>query len=184
MGRCGACASIGEVPGREERQPMRVLEGRGEHSWEFHILAPERWGDFEELFGEHGAAGGCWCMWWRLTKRKFDAQKGEANHRAMKAIVDSGRVPGFLTYYREHPYRQRGVATKLLKAAVEYVRDNGGRIVEGYPVEPQKDRMPDLFAYHGLASMFPSIGFKEVARRSERRPIMRYMIGSYYTVSS
>ena len=48
-----------------------------EGSWEFHRLTPERWADFEELFGERGAAGGCWCMWWRLTWREFDAQKGE-----------------------------------------------------------------------------------------------------------
>jgi len=55
-------------------------------SWEFHTLTPERWADFEELFGEHGAAGGCWCMWWRLTGKEFDAQKGEGNRTAMKAI--------------------------------------------------------------------------------------------------
>ena len=36
----------------------------------------------------------------------------------------------------------------------------------------------ELFAYLGLASMFRSAGFKEVARRSETRPMMRYVIGS------
>ncbi len=38
--------------------------------------------------------------------------------------------------------------------------------------------IPDLLAYHGLASMFRSAGFKEVACRSETRPMMRYVIGS------
>jgi len=66
----------------------------------------------------------------------------------------------------------------LLKAALDYVRDCGGSIVEGYPVEPRKSSIPDLFAYHGLASMFRSAGFKEVARRSETRPFMRYVIDS------
>jgi len=47
-----------------------------------------------------------------------------------------------------------------------------------YPVEPKKSGIPDLFAFHGLASMFRGAGFKEVARRSETRPIMRYVIGS------
>ena len=73
-------------------------------------------------------------------------------------------------------YRRRGVAGRLLKAALDYVRDCGGRIMEGYPVEPKKSSTPDLFAFHGLASMFRSAGFKEVARRSETRPIMRYVI--------
>ena len=189
-----------------------------ESSWEFHRLTTERWADFEELFGERGATGGCWCMWWRLTGREFDAQKGAGNRRAMKAIVDSGHVPGILAYHEGHPvgwcsvapreefprlersrilkpvddepvwsvvcffiaksYRRRGVARRLLKAALDYVRDCGGGIVEGYPVEPKKGGTPDLFAFHGLASMFRSAGFKEVARRSETRPIMRYVIES------
>jgi GNAT superfamily N-acetyltransferase len=202
--------------------PDQLEEG----SWEFHRLTPERWADFEELFGKHGAAGGCWCMWWRLTGKEFDAQKGEGNRMAMKAIVDAGRVPGILAYHEGHPvgwcsvapreefprlerslrlaqgqarilkpvddepvwsvvcffivksYRRRGVAGRLLKAALDYVRESGGRVVEGYPVEPEKSGIPDLFAYHGLASMFRRAGFKELARRSETRPIMRYVIGS------
>jgi hypothetical protein len=35
-------------------------------------LTPEIWDDFEALFGAHGAFGGCWCMYWRLTRREFD----------------------------------------------------------------------------------------------------------------
>jgi hypothetical protein len=65
---------------------------------EFHPLTRERWSDFEELFGPRGACGGCWCMWWRLKRSKFEVQKGEANRRAMKAIVESGEVPGLLAY--------------------------------------------------------------------------------------
>jgi GNAT superfamily N-acetyltransferase len=37
-------------------------------------------------------------MWWRLTKRQFDAQKGAKNKKAMKAIIDSGEIPGLLAY--------------------------------------------------------------------------------------
>lgn len=189
-----------------------------ERSLEFRPVTPKRWSDFENLFGARGAAGGCWCMWWRLPKREFDAQKGEGNRRAMKAIVDAGRVPGLLAYhqgrpvgwcsvaprrefsrlersrilapvdgepvwsvvcfYVAKPYRGRGVAVGLLKAAVEYVRRCGGKIVEGYAVEPKKGSTPDLFAYHGSAAMFRKAGFEEVARRSETRPIMRYVIGN------
>ena len=65
---------------------------------EFHPLTRERWSDFEELFGEKGAYGGCWCMWWRLTRREFEKGQGEGNKKAMKAIVDSGEIPGILAY--------------------------------------------------------------------------------------
>jgi len=63
-----------------------------------HPLTPERWREFEVLFGSHGAYGGCWCMWWRSTRREFEERKGEGNRRALKAIVDSGKAPGLLAY--------------------------------------------------------------------------------------
>ena len=73
--------------------------------------------------------------------------------------------------HRKH--RGRGVATALLDAAVEFAKANGAEAVEGYPVEPRKDEMPDIYAYMGLASMFTKAGFTEIARRSETRPLMR-----------
>ncbi|MCK4915895.1 MAG: GNAT family N-acetyltransferase, partial [Candidatus Eisenbacteria sp.] len=64
----------------------------------FRPLTPEIWRDFEKLFGESGACGGCWCMWWRQTRREFDEEHGEKNRRAMKRLVDSGEIPGLLAY--------------------------------------------------------------------------------------
>ena len=54
----------------------------------------------------------------------------------------------------------------------------GAKILEGYPVEPKKNPMPDVFAFYGLASAFKKAGFKECLRRSETRPIMRYFLNS------
>ena len=72
--------------------------------------------------------------------------------------------------------RRQGLTVELLNAAVEYVREQGGKIVEGYPVEAKKD-MPAPFIYTGTAAAFQKAGFVEVARRSDTRPIMRYTIG-------
>jgi hypothetical protein len=33
---------------------------------EFIPATAERWQDLETLFGERGAYGNCWCMWWRM----------------------------------------------------------------------------------------------------------------------
>lgn len=74
------------------------LEGDLQLDLEFRPLTPDRWSDFETLFGERGAYGGCWCMWWRCTRREFEQQQGEGNRLAMKALVDSGVVPGILAY--------------------------------------------------------------------------------------
>jgi len=180
---------------------------------EFHPLTTERLPAFEALFGARGACGGCWCMYWRQTYSEFEREKGSGNRRSIKAIVESGEVPGILAYLRgeaigwcavaprdsfprlersrvlkridESPvwsitcffvdksHRNRGLTVRLLGAATEYVRGQGGEILEGYPVEPKKDRTPDPFAYTGLASAFRNAGFSECARRSETRPIMR-----------
>ncbi|MCH7859466.1 MAG: hypothetical protein IID14_07170 [Candidatus Marinimicrobia bacterium] len=69
----------------------------------FHPVTPDRWQDFEQLFGDRGACGGCWCMWLRLKRSEYDAQKGAGNRRAMQAIVDSGEIPGLLAYDGDQP---------------------------------------------------------------------------------
>ncbi len=68
-----------------------------------HPLTPERWRDLESLFGPKGAFGGCWCMWWRQTRREYMANRGETNRRAFKGIVDAGQVPGLIAYVDGEP---------------------------------------------------------------------------------
>ena len=76
---------------------------------------------------------------------------------------------------KEH--RRQGVATELVEAAVDYATKQGAELVEGYPVEPRKDEVPDFWSWMGFASMFEGCGFEEVARRSETRPFMRLELG-------
>ena len=179
----------------------------------FHPATLSRWPDLEDLFGERGACGGCWCMFWRLPRKEFDAGKGAANKRALKRIVTAGNAPGIIGYLknepiawcavapREHyialersrilkpvddepvwsvsclfikkPYRRQGVSAQSLRAAVAFAGSRGASIVEGYPVEPSMNAIPDPFLWHGTASAFLAAGFTEVARRSNSRPIMR-----------
>jgi GNAT superfamily N-acetyltransferase len=68
---------------------------------EFLPLTPERWDDFEKLFGPRGAVGGCWCMWWRMKRAEFERHQGNDNRLAMRAIVLSGEVPGILAYHAD-----------------------------------------------------------------------------------
>jgi GNAT superfamily N-acetyltransferase len=189
----------------------------------FNPLTSERWVDLEKLFGQHGASGGCWCMWWRLPRSEFTRNCGERNKEAFKRIVDSGNVPGILAYVWGQPvgwcsiapresfpklersrilkrvddkpvwsvvcffiakaFRRKGVSVELLKAAVNYAAKQGAEIVEGYPLEPKKGLTPNGFTYTGLASAFRKVGFVEVVRRSETRPIMRYKIRRNSNVS-
>lgn len=177
-----------------------------------HPLTAARWADFQKLFGKNGACAGCWCMWWRLPRRQWVAQKGKGNRKAMRAQVKSGTAPGLIAYVDGQPagwcafaprdhyvrlansrvlkpvddqpvwsvtcffvaraYRRRGLTIELLKAAAEFARQRGGRILEGYPTEP-KHNQPDAFVFTGLAAAFRKARFREVARRSPSRPIFR-----------
>jgi GNAT superfamily N-acetyltransferase len=75
-------------------------------------------------------------------------------------------------------WRKRGLSVKLIRAAVDHAARQGASIVEGYPVEPRRDTMPDYSAFTGLVSAFREAGFTEVLRRSATRPIMRYRVAA------
>lgn len=60
-------------------------------------LTTKNWSLFVELFGDRGACGNCWCMYYRLDKATFTEGKADAqNKRAMQAIVTSGKPAGLL----------------------------------------------------------------------------------------
>ena len=97
-------------------------------------------------------------------------------HSRVLKRLDDKPVWSVVCFFVAKPYRGKGITGRLLQSAIEHVRKNGGKIVEGYPVEPKTKRIPDPFAYTGIVSSFRKAGFKEVLRRSATRPIMRYTV--------
>jgi GNAT superfamily N-acetyltransferase len=91
--------------------------------------------------------------------------------------VDDQEVWSITCFFVEKKHRHKGITVELLKAAVEYVKSQGGSIVEGYPVDAQNNQA-DAFVYTGTASAFKHAGFMEVARNSPTRPIFRFIISS------
>jgi GNAT superfamily N-acetyltransferase len=179
-----------------------------------HPLTGERWSDLEALFGSHGADGGCWCMYWRLSRSQFDSGRGEPNRQAFQKIVEAGIPVGLLAYadgkavgwlavaprdeyptmdhsrvikrvdkkkvwsiscfYTQTGYRRRGVTLALIEAAKDFVRKQQGNVLEGYPIIPRSEKVECGSAYTGILSAYQNAGFKEVARYSATRPIMRF----------
>lgn len=92
--------------------------------------------------------------------------------RVLKRIDDQP-VWSVVCFFVAKAFRRQGVTARLLKAAAEYAKKHGAAILEGYPVDPKKGAMPDVFAYTGFPSAFREAGFKEAIRRSATRPIMR-----------
>jgi GNAT superfamily N-acetyltransferase len=73
-------------------------------------------------------------------------------------------------------FRNKGMSTALLKGAIKFCKTQNAKIIEGYPVVPKKDKMPDIFAWTGILSAYLKAGFKEIIRRSETRPVVRYFL--------
>ena len=69
----------------------------------FKPATPDRWADVEELFGERGACGGCWCMYWRLPRSEWTAAKGLKNKASLRKLVSSNQLPGVLAYNGSEP---------------------------------------------------------------------------------
>ena len=97
------------------------------------------------------------------------------NSRVLKRI-DEKPVWSIVCFYINKNYRKKGITIELINAVKKYVKDHKGTIIEGYPVEPKTGKTADVFAWTGLASAFRKAGFKEVERRSETRPIMRFVL--------
>jgi GNAT superfamily N-acetyltransferase len=60
-------------------------------------LTPDLWPALEDLFGEIGAVGGCWCMYWRIG-RAYRERPREENRAAFCEVVKRGPPPGLLAF--------------------------------------------------------------------------------------
>lgn len=83
-----AAAGAGRTP------PIRVRD-----------LRRDDWPVIERLFGEKGACGGCWCMWWRVPRggKLWEDSKGAKNKRTFKRLLSAGKVLGCLAFVDDEP---------------------------------------------------------------------------------
>lgn len=63
-------------------------------------LTPDVWPAFVDLFGQHGACNGCWCMYWRIGG-EYSRRPREKNRTAFRKIVKDGPPPGLLAFDRD-----------------------------------------------------------------------------------
>ncbi|SRR5579885_951187 len=89
------------------------------------------------------------------------------------ARVDDVPVWSVSCFYIRRSHRRQGAMRALIDAAVEYARKQHAPALEAYPWDEQGKR-GSAGAYTGIRSAFAKAGFKEIARRSADRPIMRH----------
>ncbi len=179
-------------------------------------LTTDNWDDLVQLFGSHGAYGGCWCTFFRQTRKEYSVNSGEKNKTFLHSLVNAGQPIGLIAYSASRPvgwcaisprenysslersrvykrvddqpvwsltcfytardYRRKGVSLYLIKAAIAYVGDHGGNIVEAYPEVTNGESIPAGDAYTGILDVFKKLGFQEVTGEKISRPVVRYYI--------
>jgi GNAT superfamily N-acetyltransferase len=86
--------------------------------------------------------------------------------------VDDRPVWSIVCFFVDREVRGRGLSERMLRAAVDYARSSGARLLEAYPVDSEERRHPDDM-FFGAKSMYDRAGFREVARRRRTRPVVR-----------
>ncbi len=167
FGKSGACGGCWCMWWRQTRADFDEKKGDGNRRLMKELVLS---GEIPGLLAFQGDTPVGWCS---VARR--DAFPRLSRSRILKP-VDEQPVWSVVCFFVARGYRRKGATLQLLNAAVDYVRANGGTILEGYPVEPAKEKAPDVFLYTGLAGAFLKAGFHEVARRSPTRPVMRYII--------
>jgi GNAT superfamily N-acetyltransferase len=68
-------------------------------------------------------------------------------------------------------HRSQGIGRLMLTAAVHHALENGAKVVEGYPVDPDSPS----YRFMGFVSTFQAAGFSECGREGKRRYVMRLL---------
>jgi GNAT superfamily N-acetyltransferase len=92
-------------------------------------------------------------------------------YRALPRL-DSAPVWSVVCFFVDRRFRRQGLTLGLLRAAIDYARSRGARIIEGYPVEPDAPS----YTYMGSPATFLRAGFRDVTPENQLRPVMRYNI--------
>jgi GNAT superfamily N-acetyltransferase len=87
--------------------------------------------------------------------------------------VDDVPVWSISCFYVRRGYRRQRVMTQLIAAALKTAKRARALALEAYPVDTSMPKSTSN-VFTGTASTFARAGFREVARRTSARPIMRH----------
>ena len=137
--------------GIENRRAMKALVDRG------------------TVPGLIGYEDGVPVAWVSLGPREDYAKLGRS---PIMKPVDDRPVWSIVCFFVDRSVRGKGLAERMLRAAVDHARAHGARLVEAYPVDGRERKDPDEM-FFGAKSMYDRAGFREVARRRPTRPVVR-----------
>jgi GNAT superfamily N-acetyltransferase len=110
-----------------------------------------------------------WCQY----GLSLELPRIDSNPNYCKFAAGSGRARWRITcFVVRTKYRRCGVARTALKAAVAAIQDEGGGLVEAYPIK----RWEAYQKYRGTVSMFEKEGFQIVAPLGKNNVLMQKIV--------
>jgi GNAT superfamily N-acetyltransferase len=131
-----------------------------------------RSGKAEGILAFDGAKPVGWCSFGRRTD--FPRTEGMKAYRR----DDIDEVWSINCFFIAKGYQGRGLCRQLAEAAIKAIKKRRGKTVEAYPVTLTKDgnKLPPAFSYQGPEKIFRRLGFKEIQRLSQSRPLYRLQL--------
>lgn len=103
-------------------------------SYEVRPVNAGQWDRLAAFFGPSGAYSHCWCVWWRVSSKEYDAgcrDGGAGNREVLRRLTEDGQVPGLLAYRSSEPDTPVGWVSAAPRA--EFGRVRRSRLVKPEP---------------------------------------------------
>ncbi|MCX6640643.1 MAG: GNAT family N-acetyltransferase [bacterium] len=83
------------------------------------------------------------------------------------APIDDLPTWSVVCFFIARKERKCGLTLELLKAATKFAKEHGATVIEGYPAHLKSGKLPDVFVWTGLESVFEHAGFECAVRRGK-----------------
>lgn len=100
-------------------------------------------------------------------------QYGSLERSRVLKRLDDQPVWSIVCFYIPRRHQGRGLMRALIRAAVEHVRQQGGKLVEAYPTLPRGRKLPEVSSFMGIPAAFEREGFVQVAQPSAAKAVLR-----------
>jgi GNAT superfamily N-acetyltransferase len=88
---------------------------------------------------------------------------------------EPARIYAISCFFIRSGYRKLGMTRILARAAIDFARRQGASAIDACAIDPDR---PLIWGegFVGVTAIYVDLGFREIARRSPRRPLMRLML--------
>ncbi len=148
---------------RLKRKEFESNGSRGNRSAFKQIVAQ---GEVAGILGYEDSDPVGWCS---VAPRE---QFGALERSPVLKRIDDEPVWSLVCLYVKKERRGGGVAMEMIGGAIDYVRKQGGGIVEAYPHRGTGE-LEAVSSYMGTVEMFTRMGFEQVAEPSKAKAIVR-----------